>query len=109
MSGMHGRCSSKWLASALIALGLFVAACGGGSSKAVAASGIPQQIVCPCSSCDEVLSACESECTIGARLKQTIGNKLESGQSNEQVLQYFVNMYGEGVLAPGSRFEPQTY
>jgi cytochrome c-type biogenesis protein CcmH/NrfF len=84
----------------LIVAGLLLTACsGGGSSVAVAASGIADEIVCQCS-CETTLSQCVPTCEFDSTMIATIGQRLDAGQPNDAIIQYFVDRYGAGVLVP---------
>ncbi len=94
------------LAVTLLILGLLLlAACGNGNDRAVAASGIPEQIICQCS-CETVLSECVPSCYLDDTLLETIGDRLAAGQSEDDIIQYFVDRYGPGVLVSRSHTVP---
>lgn len=100
-----GRHLLTYLAATLIIPGLLVAACGNGSDRAVAASGIAEQLVCQCS-CETVLSDCLPNCVQDDTLLEIIGKRLKAGQSEEEIIQYFVGRYGSGVLVSRSHTAP---
>jgi cytochrome c-type biogenesis protein CcmH/NrfF len=84
----------------LIVTGLLLSACSGsGTNVAVAASGIPDEIVCQCS-CETILSQCVPTCEFDTTMLTTIGQRLDAGQPNDAIIQYFVDRYGSGVLVP---------
>lgn len=88
--------SVRWfLVLALIILVLLLAACAGPDS--VSARDISKELTCQCS-CGEVLSTCH--CPTADEMRALIEKKLTQGQSAEQIVQYFVNQYGEQILAP---------
>ncbi|MFC1976980.1 cytochrome c-type biogenesis protein CcmH [Chloroflexota bacterium] len=57
---------------------------------------ISKQLICPCD-CTEVLSTCD--CATQEELVASIEQKLAEGQSEEQIIQSFVDQYGKQVLA----------
>ena len=83
----------RFLVLALIILILLFAACAG--SDSVLASDISRELICQCG-CIEVLSTCD--CPLADETNALIEQKLAQGQSKEQILQSFVDQYGEQVL-----------
>ncbi len=62
-------------------------------------SNISKQLVCQCG-CTMLLSNCSHvECASRDTMTTLIGQKLAQGQSEEQIIQFFVAQYGEEVLA----------
>ena len=62
-------------------------------------SNISKQLICQCG-CNMVLSNCShAECASRETMTALIEQKLTQGQSEEQVIQFFVTQYGEQVLA----------
>ncbi len=62
-------------------------------------SGISKQLICQCG-CNMVLSNCShAECMVRETMTALIGQKLAQGQSEEQIIQFFVAQYGEQVLS----------
>ncbi len=58
---------------------------------------ISKELRCTCGDCELVLSNCD--CPRASELTALIENKLSQSQSKEQIIQYFVDQYGEQVLA----------
>jgi len=66
---------------------------------------ITQELTCTCG-CNMLVSACEGamECSAADRIKAQVMEKLNRGQSKEEIIGYFVNLYGEKILsAPTKR------
>ena len=66
---------------------------------------IAQELTCTCG-CNMVVSACEGtmDCGAAADIKNQILEKLNSGQSKEEIIAFFVSRYGEKILsAPTKR------
>ncbi|HLA81372.1 MAG TPA: cytochrome c-type biogenesis protein [Thermoleophilia bacterium] len=62
--------------------------------------GMAGQLMCQCG-CGLVVAACGGvmECAIGDKMKATIGRQLAEGKTRDEILDYFVTVYGEVVLA----------
>ena len=66
---------------------------------------IAQELTCTCG-CNMVVSACEGtmDCGAAADIKNQIVEKLDSGQSKEEIIAFFVSRHGEKILsAPTKR------
>jgi cytochrome c-type biogenesis protein CcmH len=66
---------------------------------------ITQALTCTCG-CNMLVSACEGamECSAADGIKAQVMEKLNRGQSKEEIIGYFVNLYGEKILsAPTKR------
>ncbi len=62
-------------------------------------SDISKQLICQCG-CTFVLNSCtHAECSVGVPMTALIKQKIAQGQSEEQIIQFFVAQYGEQVLA----------
>ncbi len=61
---------------------------------------IAQELTCTCG-CNMVVSACEGtmECGAAANIKDQITAKLDTGQSKEEIIAFFVSRYGEKILS----------
>ncbi len=60
---------------------------------------IAKQLICQCG-CTMILSNCtHDECMVRDTMNTLIEQKLAQGQSEEQIIQFFVAQYGEQVLA----------
>jgi cytochrome c-type biogenesis protein CcmH len=61
---------------------------------------ITQELTCTCG-CNMLVSACEGamECTAADGIKAQVMEKLSRGQSKEEIIGYFVNLYGEKILS----------
>lgn len=94
------RRKTPWLLalSGAIALAFAVAACGdeGQSTLEERAQSIDRSLICPvCPS--ETIDQAQVE--LAHQMRALVRAKLEGGWSREQILQFFVDRYGEGVLA----------
>ncbi len=58
---------------------------------------ISSKLNCPCGACAEVLSDCE--CDQAAELTDLIGKRLSRGESEQQIVQFLVNQYGQRIFA----------
>ncbi len=68
-------------------------------ANAATVSAISDQLICQCG-CTMVLSNCtHAECMVRDTMTTLIEQKLAQGQSEEQIIQFFVAQYGEQVLA----------
>lgn len=83
----------------VLALTLLVAACGVGdteSSLESRAQGINKSLMCPvCPS--ETIDQAQVE--LSAQMRTIVLERLAAGETREQILQFFVDRYGESVLA----------
>ena len=62
-------------------------------------SEIADELICQCG-CTMVLSNCtHAECSSRSAMTAIIGQKLDQGESKEQIIDYFVSQYGEQVLS----------
>ena len=82
-----------------VALILMVAACGGRESEVpldMQAQAINKSLMCPvCPS--ETID--QSQVELAEQMRTIVQEKLAAGESREQILQFFVDRYGESVLA----------
>ena len=68
-------------------------------ANAQTVSDVSKQLICQCG-CNIVLLNCShAECTSREAMTTLIKQKLAQGQSEEQIIQFFVAQYGEQVLA----------
>jgi len=64
---------------------------------------VASQLICQCG-CTQVLSKCsEPVCTTREEMKGLIREKLDRGQTQQEIIQSFVAQYGEKVLASPSK------
>ena len=69
------------------------------SADSMTEGDIADELICQCG-CTLVLSNCShDECMVGDMMTIVIGQKLAEGQSGAQITQFFVDQYGEQVLA----------
>ncbi len=69
------------------------------SPVSAAESSITSELVCQCG-CLMVLNNCShAECHSRDEMTTVVAQKLAKGESREQIIQYFVNLYGEQVLS----------
>ena len=64
------------------------------------ARALDQQLICPVCP-GETLH--QSQATLAKQMRQIIRDRLETGQSEQQILAYFVSVYGDSVLAAPPR------
>ncbi len=68
-------------------------------ADSITVSDISKQLICQCG-CTMILSNCtHDECMSRDTMTTLIEQKLAQGQSEEQIIQFFVAQYGEQVLA----------
>lgn len=65
---------------------------------------ITQGLTCTCG-CNMLVSACEGamECGAADRIKAEVMERLNLGQSGEEIMGYFVSRYGEKILSAPTR------
>ncbi len=86
----------KKLGIALLIILLFASPA---EANSITVGDIAKQLVCQCG-CTMVLSNCtHSECMVRDTMTTLIEQKIAEGQSEEQIIQFFVAQYGEQVLA----------
>ncbi len=82
-----------------IALLFFLLSASPARAESATVSDISKQLICQCG-CTMILSNCShDECTVRDAMTSLIEQKLAQGQSEEQIIQFFVAQYGEEVLA----------
>ncbi|NIS71013.1 MAG: hypothetical protein GTO12_19365 [Proteobacteria bacterium] len=86
--------------SMLLIVGITSFVYGASLASAVTVGEIAQGLTCTCG-CNMVVSACEGtmECGAAANIKDQIVAKLNTGQTKEEIIAFFVNRYGEQILA----------
>jgi cytochrome c-type biogenesis protein CcmH len=68
-------------------------------ANAATVGNISKELICQCG-CTMVLASCShAECIVRDTMTILIEQKLAQGQSQEQIIQFFVTQYGEQVLA----------
>ena len=68
------------------------------AAGSVSVGSIGEKLVCQCG-CNQTVTACpDSPCPSADPIKAVIGQKLARGESEAQIIQYFVAQYGEQVL-----------
>ncbi len=66
---------------------------------AITLESISEELVCQCG-CGLVLNNCNHiDCGVAVPMRNTISEKIEAGETKEQIVEYFVSKYGEAVLA----------
>ena len=79
-------------------LSLFVFA---NSVSALTVDDVAGELICPCG-CGKMLDVCEMESA--RQMRVLIEEMIDEGQDKDQIINYFVNQYGEKVLAaPGKK------
>lgn len=70
------------------------------SGFSVTASEITRGMACTCG-CNMVVAACEGsmECSAAAQITREVEQMVEEGRTKKEILQNFVNRYGETILA----------
>jgi cytochrome c-type biogenesis protein CcmH len=64
---------------------------------------VANELICQCG-CSMVLSECNHAiCESREEMKLSIGDQIDQGNSKEQIIQSFVDLYGEQVLSSPSR------
>jgi len=88
----------KRVAAALVGAALAVSLVAGPAAAATT-SEIANQLICQCG-CYAVLANCtHGECDVRDGMTSYISQKLADGQSESQIVEYFVSQYGEKVLS----------
>lgn len=61
---------------------------------------ITQALTCTCG-CNMVVSACEGamECSAAKQITDEVAQRLAEGQSKDEIIKYFVGVFGERILA----------
>ncbi len=94
---MVGEIKKTYLAFLLIAAGLVLM-----PAKAfpLTSSAITQKMTCTCG-CNMVLAACEGsmECGPAAQITREVVQMIDQGQTKEEILKFYVDKYGETILA----------
>lgn len=68
-------------------------------ANAATVSDISKELICQCG-CTAVLSSCtHAECNLQEAMTTLIKQKVDQGQTGEEIIQSFVAQYGEQVLA----------
>ncbi len=70
------------------------------SGFSLTASEITRGLTCTCG-CNMVVAACEGsmECGPAAEITKEVEQMVEEGRTKQEILQYYVNKYGETILA----------
>ena len=91
---MMSKRLSSFLVLALLALVVFPAA-----AQADTFGDVSDKLLCMCG-CNSLLESCiHVECTVRDSMTTTIGLMLDEGNSTDDIVQYFVDYYGESVLS----------
>ncbi|MDO8717094.1 MAG: cytochrome c-type biogenesis protein CcmH [Dehalococcoidales bacterium] len=73
------------------------------ATNAATVEDVANQLICQCG-CTQVLSKCaEPVCSTREEMKGLIREKLNQGQTQQEIIQSFVAQYGEKVLASPSK------
>ncbi len=97
-SRLHGVLRPAWLVALPVAL-VILASSALAAQAAPPTSSVSDKIMCLCG-CNSVLSVCpHPDCGWGIPAKEDIKQQLESGKTPDQVIAYYVDKYGEQVLA----------
>jgi cytochrome c-type biogenesis protein CcmH len=68
-------------------------------ANAATVSDISKQLICQCGCTMVLLNCSHAECGSRGAMTTLIGEKLAQGQSDAEIVQFFVAQYGEQVLA----------
>ena len=81
-----------------IALAVLISSCGGegGRSLEERAQSIDQSLICPVCPGETIDQA---QVELAKQMRATVREKLAEGQSKDEILQFFVDRYGQDVLA----------
>ena len=91
----------RWLpwvllgAMVVVALAVGASGSGGGDSDAARASRLSKQVRCP--TC-RGLSAAESDAKAAQAVRTEIRNRVEAGESDEEIRAYLASRYGDDIL-----------
>lgn len=88
------------IAGALIGLALLLLPAASALAADPAVDAVAQELICQCG-CTMIVKDCT--CTTADQTRTLIRQKLDQGQSKDQILQYFVSQYGEKTLAAPSK------
>lgn len=73
------------------------------TAYAATATDVANQLICQCG-CGQVLSKCpEPVCTVREEMRSLIRQKLDEGQTQQEIIQSFVAQYGQKVLSTPSK------
>jgi len=81
---------------------------GPGSALALTVPEVEPDLMCDCG-CGDILADCE--CEVSYQYRDTIKNLIDQGKSKDEILAWFVDKYGEEILAvlPDSGFNRIAY
>ncbi len=91
---MRNNSVRRFLVLVLVILVVLLSACTSVNGRLVDV--ISKELMCPCGECINVLDVCT--CSTAEELTALIEKKLSQDQSKEQIIQYFIDQYGEQVL-----------
>ncbi len=77
------------------------------SALAITASGVTLNFMCGCGTCTETLTACE--CPQSDEYRAQITKMVAQGWSENQIIEDFVNRFGESVLVVNAGAAPKSY
>jgi cytochrome c-type biogenesis protein CcmH len=87
---------SRWLGAIVFAVALALPPAVWADSLDDQARAIARELQCPV--CENVTVA-DSNSPLAQQMRDIIRQKLQAGESREQILQYFVDRYGPGILS----------
>lgn len=77
------------------------------SASALTVAEVVKDLACPCE-CPLILEDCNMSC--GLEWKEEVGQLILKGMSKEQIMEYFINEYGdEARLTPIQKIEGKIY
>ncbi len=94
---MVGEIKKTYIAFLLVAAGLILMPV---KAFSLTASEITQSMTCTCG-CNMVVAACEGsmECGPAAQITKEVVQMVDRGQTKEEILKFYVDKYGETILA----------
>ena len=87
-----------WRVLSVVLILVTLLAAPASAADSLTVSSIGEKLVCQCG-CNQTVTACPDDpCSFADPARATIAQKLAQGQSEAQIIQYFVAQYGEQVL-----------
>ena len=87
-----------WRVLSVVLILVTLLAAPASAADSLTVSSIGEKLVCQCG-CNQTVAACpDSPCPSADPIKALIGQKLAQGESEEQIIRYFVAQYSEQVL-----------
>ena len=88
-----------WRVLSVVLILVTLLAAPASAADSLTVSSIGEKLVCQCG-CNQTVTACPDDpCSFADPARATIAQKLAQGESEAQIIQFFVDQYGEQVLA----------